>query len=90
MKACSVCHEQYEDGQISDSGACYRCNELERFAAFAKRCGLARFPDPSGERYVYRLDGRIDGKKSEHVDLIDELWNALVRARGGDEDLLVR
>ncbi len=65
-------------------------NERElRYAAFAKSCGLECFPDPTGERYICRTDGRIDGKKSECIDFMDELWNALVRAKGGGDDLLL-
>jgi hypothetical protein len=74
---------------ITPSGSCWRCARAERFSAFAASCGLTRFPDPSGERYLYRLHGAIAGKKSEWVDFMDDLWNALVRAKGGADDLLL-
>ena len=58
---------------------------MQKFAAFAVEHGLERFPDPDGERYVYRTDLRCEGKKVECTDLIDELWNALVRSQGREE-----
>ena len=61
---------------------------MQEFAAFAVEHGLMRFPDPDGERYVYRTDQSCDGKKVECTDLIDELWNALARSHGR-EDLCV-
>ncbi len=59
------------------------------FRDFARSCGLTRFPEPDGERYVFTLAGDCAGKKSECLDFMDELWNALVRVRGGDESLLL-
>ncbi len=63
--------------------------ERQRFADFARSCGLTRFPRPDGERYVYYLGGDCAGKKSEQSDFMDELWDALVRAKGGDKSLLL-
>ena len=57
----------------------------QKFADFAKECGLTEFPDPDGERYVYRTDLSLYGKKIECTELIDELWNALARAKGRDD-----
>lgn len=77
---CEKCGDQFESGQMCGS-MCRWCQENSRFAAFAASCGLTRYPDPSGERYVYRLDGSCDGKKGECTDFIDELWNALAEAK---------
>jgi hypothetical protein len=90
MKKCKTCGDRYEKADIAPDGVCRFCAEKKAFAAFAGSCGLTRYPDPSGERYVYGLDGTCDGKKSECVAFMDELWNALVRARGGDEGLLLK
>jgi hypothetical protein len=84
---CSVCHEQ--EVEAGDKGICHWCAVKQQFAAFSKQCGLERYPDPTGERYIFRLDGRIDGKKSECIGFMDDLWNALVRAKGGDKGLLL-
>lgn len=62
----------------------------ELFAAFARDNGLSMYPDPTGERYLFPAEGAENCcKKNEHVELIDELWNALVKAKGGSEDLLL-
>jgi hypothetical protein len=79
---CHICGDQYDQADITPSGSCRWCARVERFSAFAASCGLTRFPDPSGERYLYRLNGDIAGKKSECLDFMDDLWNALVRAKG--------
>ena len=85
---CSTCGDDYPEEYIED-GVCRFCLGKKRFAAFAKECGLAVYPDPTGERYVYHLDGDCAGKKSECVHLIDDLWNALVRAKGESADLIL-
>jgi hypothetical protein len=88
---CPLCREEYDE--LPQGGVCRWCEEKAAFSAFARSCGLTRFPDPSGERYVYDLNGRCEGKKGkkgENVRLIDELWNALVRAKGGGKDLLIQ
>ena len=87
---CRVCRDEFDqlNGPTS-SGACRSCARKKLFAAFAKACGLKRYPDPTGERYVYRTNGDLDGKKSECVDFMDELWNALVRAENANSDLLL-
>lgn len=79
MKDCNVC-----GCECDDNGECPVCKKAE-FAVFAKKMGLTRYPDPTGERYVYNLDGSCDGKKSECTDFIDELWNALARAKKGPQ-----
>lgn len=88
-KQCSICEEEWEDESIQKDGVCIWCAEREAFAAFAKSCGLEFYPDPSGERYIYRLDHVCDGKKSENTACIDVLWNALVRAKGGGDELTI-
>ncbi len=60
---------------------CVWCSQKRKFSDFAESCGLKRYPDPTGERYVYNLDGSCDGKKGECTDLIDELWNALAASK---------
>lgn len=80
MRKCPVCNGVYDDEDFTEAGP---CDEKQRFGAFAISCGLTRYPDPSGERYVYKTDGTLAGKKIECIDLIDELWNALVKAKGG-------
>lgn len=87
MLTCKVCHDEYGDSGVTDSVCCW-CAHKSKFAEFAKSCGLKRFPDPTGERYVYLLNGQCAGKKSEEIDFIDELWAALVRATGGDKSLI--
>ena len=87
MIKCSACGDEFEPDFVK-GGKCGFCRRREDFAAFARQCGLKRYPDPSGERYVYRLDGKCAGKKSENINFIDELWNALVRSNGGDDGLL--
>ena len=57
----------------------------QKFANFAIEHGLDRFPVPDGERYIRRTDLSIAGKKVECTDLIDDLWNALVRSQGREE-----
>ena len=61
----------------------------QKFAAFAKECGLKHYPDPNGDRYLYRVDGEYGGKKSERLDFMDALWQALVKAKGGNDELLI-
>lgn len=80
---CSVCRVSLEADQMQGD-TCRWCTTKAKFSAFAEKCGLTRYPDPDGERYVYGLDGRVTGKKIEEEDFIDELWNALVRMAGGD------
>lgn len=58
------------------------------FEDFARSCGLTMYPDPGGERYLYGVDGAGSCKKSEYAGFMDELWNALVRAKGGENLLL--
>lgn len=82
---CSTCKDLYPSEDIAD-GKCVFCRDKEKFAVFAKSCGLDAFPDPSGERYLYNLDGSVRCKKSEHSGFMDELWNALVHA---NKDLLM-
>lgn len=54
----------------------------ENYAKIAKSCGLTMYPDPGGERYVFFMDGKVAGKKSECCDeMIEELWNAVIRLR---------
>jgi hypothetical protein len=57
----------------------------KQFSQFAKSCGLDRFVDPNGERYVYNLDGSTAGKKVEEIEFMDDLWNALANAKGRGE-----
>ncbi len=64
------------------NGLCVSCVQKANFAAFAQACGLTCYPDPTGERYVYHLDGSCAGKKGECLHVINELWNALVAAKG--------
>ncbi len=89
MKKCRICHNEYDARDILPGGLCIHCDRQRRFAAFARSCGLTRYPDPSGERYVYTVDGACAGKKSECIDFMDELWNALVEAKGKGGDLLI-
>lgn len=67
------------------NGKCLDCERKQAFADFARKCGLDSYPDPTGERYMYDLDGRCCGKKIECVDSIDDLWNALARVMGRDD-----
>ncbi len=85
---CKVCRDTFEP-ELVDKGVCRWCREKTAFSKFAKTCGLTRYPAPSGERYVYKTNGDCDGKKGECTDLMDELWNALVRAKNGDESLII-
>lgn len=91
-KPCVACGDLYEESELGPGGVCFSCAERHKFtdfADFARLCGLTRYPEPRGERYVYFLDATCAGKKSENTDFIDELWDALVRARGGDASLLL-
>lgn len=63
-------------------GTCADCTRHAAFAELAKSVGLDAYPDPSGERYVYDLDGTCAGKKCECEDFVDRLWDALARSRG--------
>lgn len=85
MPACKECQEYFDNPA---ENLCPCCLRTTLFAAFAKSCGLTRFPDPTGERYVYNADGSCDGKKSECTGFIDDLWAALVKAKGGDKSLI--
>lgn len=85
---CTQCEDTYPTAYMEGT-VCRFCKGKALFAEFAKSCGLELYPDPTGERYVYRLDGRCEGKKIECVELIDKLWNALVKAKGADANLLV-
>ena len=89
MFKCSVCKEKYGAVRRSASGICLFCDQMQKFAAFAKSCGLQLFPAPDGERYLYHLDLACAGKKGEHADFVDVLWNALVRAKGGEDALFL-
>jgi hypothetical protein len=87
---CSICKErELKAADEKASGVCGFCSREQKFKEFALSCGLTRFPDTRGERYVYYTSGRIAGKKSEEVSLIDELWNALVRSKGASKELMV-
>ncbi len=88
-KECRTCAEEYHTNHLSISGQCPWCVEKEMFAEFARNAGLLWYPDPSGERYLYSLDGKRCCKKNERVEFIDELWDALVRAKGGDKALMI-
>lgn len=88
LQQCVKCGDKYSLDVMKDS-KCWHCRTEERFTAFARECGLECYPDPSGERYVYHLGGDCAGKKSECVHLIDDLWNALVRAKGKEGDGLM-
>lgn len=89
-KECPICGDSYPaDYFPGETGTCLFCLQKQRFSAFAESCGLSLYPDPSGERYVFRVDGQCEGKKSESIHLIDELWNALVRAKDGAAELLL-
>lgn len=78
---CSICEDDWDAEDVVD-GVCFRCRQKSAFAAFAEECGLTRYPRPDGERYIYRIDGHLDGKKSECTDYIDELWNVLAKIKG--------
>jgi hypothetical protein len=82
---CVKCGESCDAENMAGPETCRFCHEKGQFAAFAKECGLAMHPDPSGERYVYWLDGRCAGKKVERAGFMDDLWDALARARGRDD-----
>ena len=87
---CKVCRENVCDvGVLSATGVCWLCEKEAAFAAFAQSCGLTRFPEARGERYVRFLDLKSAGKKAENTDFIDELWNALVRTNHGADSLLL-
>lgn len=91
MVPCSRCYEDVK--KVNADGLCAGCEDRvareKAFATFANGCGLSRFPHVYGERYVYNVDFTLAGKKSECTDFIDELWNALVRAKSGDKTLLI-
>ncbi len=84
---CKTCRDDFEPSQMTGD-VCRWCADKKRFADFAKKCKLKRFPDPTGERYVYNVNGTLAGKKVEETDFIDELWNALARSCAR-EDLVV-
>lgn len=81
---CDNCHDVFDEGQMVGK-VCRWCERKLVFADFAKSMGLTRYVDPTGERYVYSLDGSCDGKKVECIDFMDELWNAMARFVGRDE-----
>jgi len=84
---CRTCCEEIDEMLGED---CKCCASKHKFAAFGESCGLTRFVDPDGERYVYfAADLTCAGKKVEVTDFMDELWNALATAKGRS-DLLVR
>ncbi len=87
-KQCPSCGDSFPP-EYFDGESCRFCVKRKRFSDFARSCGLACYPDPDGERYVYHLDGDCAGKKSECIHLIDDLWNALVKAKGGPQTLMV-
>lgn len=59
------------------------CKRVKEFRVFAKSEGLLFFPQPGGERYLEPVsDDHYGMKKSERVKTIDELWDALVKAKG--------
>ena len=73
MKKCRECKDGYDDDVFDDAaGMCRWCVQKRAFSAFAASCGLKRYPDPTGERYVYQNNGDLDGKKVECTDFIDE------------------
>jgi hypothetical protein len=80
MARCSKCGDDYEPDQMRCE-TCRWCADKTRFAEFARECGLDRFVDPRGERYVYNLDGSCSGKNVEEIDFMGELWNALAKAK---------
>lgn len=83
---CQQCNNQDVDAEDMEGDSCRLCSSAQRFAKFADECGLSRFVDPTGERYVYDTKTlRCSGKKSEETDLMDELWNALATAKGRDD-----
>jgi hypothetical protein len=86
---CRICLDQFPEGMTNAGRVCWVCSGKQEFADFAKSCGLQRFPDPTGEHYVFKLDCSCCGKKGENVDLIDQLWNALVQSKGGSKALLI-
>ena len=87
---CRVCSDDYEAAGITAGGSCRWCAEKERFAGFARACGLDTYPDPSGGGYLYGVDGDGFWKKIERTAFMNDLWNALVRAKGGNDSLLLR
>lgn len=82
-KLCPDCSEEMRDGE------CLWCNQKRRFSEFALQHGLSHYPDPAGERYLYSSAGDGCCKKSEFPKFVDLLWNAMVMAAGGGDDLLV-
>lgn len=86
-RTCPKCKDIIDDGR--QDGDCVWCEQKERFSAFAAECGLKMYPDPTGERYLKPVGGGYGCKKSEDTGFMDELWNALVRAAGGGDDLLI-
>lgn len=85
---CAKCEEEYKADQMVGDVCCW-CERQQVFAAFAKECGLDKYPDPTGERYVYDLDGSCAGKKVEVIEFMDELWNALA-AKCGRGDVKIQ
>ena len=85
MTRCKTCGE---DSKQMSGEMCSHCHRKKEFADFAEECELTRFVDPTGERYVYCVDGSLAGKKVEETDFMDELWNALAKAKGRS-DLVV-
>jgi len=87
MAECKTCSEEICEDEMATEKDCRWCVRKKAFASFASECGLERYPCPTGERYVYRLDGSCDGKKGECVDFMDDLWDALAKSKGR-EDLM--
>lgn len=92
METCVQCKDEYPDAELNADGACEACakhvSRAKRFREFAAEMGLYAYPDPSGERYLYGSDGICAGKKSENIEFMDDLWDALARSKGR-EDLII-
>lgn len=58
----------------------------KQFAELATAAGLSMYPDPTGERYLYKIDGRCAGKKGENTEFMDDLWDALARAEAAEAE----
>ena len=91
MFECQNCSQGFDDDYRSErSLCCIWCARKKAFADFAQNAGLEVYPDPTGERYLYSVDGKDTYKKSERAGrTINELWNALVRATGSDPSLIL-
>lgn len=89
MPDCVFCEERYPAKDLNGDGACSHCAKVvtrqKQFAELATAAGLSMYPDPTGERYLYKIDGRCAGKKGENTEFMDDLWDALARALGRDD-----